>query len=367
MDKKKSKNYNRIKLTLSISDSIINLVFVLVLLFCGFSVKMDHWISGLIGNEYLALFFFLFLLGILSSIITFPVGFCKDYLLEHRYKLSNQTIGQYFLEKAKGMMVVLPILLVMMSIFYFVLKNRPESWWIIFGTVIVFFSVLLSRLAPTLIFPLFYKFSELDNSDLREKIENLCNQTGMNLEGVFRFDMSKNTQKANAAFTGIGKSKRIILGDTLLGTLEDDEILAVLAHELGHFKRKHIWKGMFVGVLLNYLGLFLVDEIYTEYFLNFGPEKHSLAALPLIALLLSIFGMITGPLTNILSRKHEREADAFAAKFMQSPGPLISGLNKLSRQNLGDDDPHPVVEFLFYSHPSTRKRIERLSAFGLID
>ena len=364
MDKKVSKKYNRIKLTLSITESLLSLVFVLVLLFCGFSIKLDVWISGFIGNDYLALFAFLFLLGIVSSIITFPISFYKDYTLEHKYNLSNQTIGKYFWEKIKGLMIGLPILLILMSTFFFVLKNFSENWWFIFGTVIVIFSVILSRLAPTLIFPLFYKFSELDNSELKRKIEELCTQVGMKLEGLFQFDMSKNTKKANAAFTGIGKSKRIILGDTLLSNLSENEILAVLAHELGHFKLKHIWKGMTIGVFLNYLGLFLVDLVYSNSYQNFGIAKHSLAALPLIALLLTLFGIITSPLSSILSRKHEREADDFASDMMKSSEPLKTGLNKLSEQNLGDEDPHPVVEFLFYSHPSTKKRIERLGGLN---
>lgn len=229
------------------------------------------------------------------------------------------------------------------------------------GSVIVLFSVILSRLTPTLIMPLFYKFVPLENEELKEQIGNLCQLSGMKLDGLFKFDMSKNTKKANAAFTGIGKSKRIILGDTLLDSLSDNEILAVLAHELGHFKLKHIWKGMALGVFLNYLGLYLVDLGYSQVFNYFGDTKHSLAALPLIALLLTLFSVITGPISNIYSRKNEREADDYSSEIMKTPEYLISGLNKLNEQNLGDEDPHPIVEFLFYSHPSTKSRIARMS------
>lgn len=364
MEQTTAKRYKRQKLILSISEGVISFIFILVILFSGFSEQLEDFVYHFTVNDYLALFGFIFILGIMSAIITFPIGFYKDYLLEHKYQLSNQNLRQYFWEKTKGLLISLPIILVLVSIFYFVLKNYPGNWWLIMGTVIVVFSVVLSRLAPTLIFPLFYKFSKLENAALKNKIENLCDAVGMKLDGLFQFDMSKNTKKANAAFIGIGKSKRIILGDTLLENLTDDEILAVLAHELGHFKLKHIWKGMAIGIALNYLGLYLVDLVYSNLYHHFGEIKYSLAGLPMIVLLLTLFGLITGPVSNILSRKHERQADDFAVKLVKTSATLKTGLDKLSKQNLGDENPHPAVEFLFYSHPSTKKRIDRLGGLN---
>ena len=361
MSTKKSKKYNNLKLIFSIIEGVLSFVFVAVILFCGLSGKLENEIRQVVSNDYLALFIFVFIFGIISSIISFPISFYKDFLMEHKYGLSNQNLKSYFWEKIKALMIGIPIILVLLSIFYFLLKNYSNNWWLIMGTVIVIFSVILSRLAPTLIFPLFYKFVELDNIELKEKVEKLCSDVGMKLDGLFQFDMSKNTKKGNAAFTGVGKSKRIILGDTLLENLSENEILSVLAHELGHFKLKHIWKGMFVGVFLNYLGLFVVDLIYTKTFHHFGDWKYSLSALPLIILFLTIFSIVTSPISNILSRKHEREADDFASKMMNTSEYLKNGLHKLSEQNLGDEDPHPIVEFLFHSHPSTKRRIERLS------
>lgn len=361
MTDKKSKKYNNLKLSLSIIESVLSfLILLLLVLFKGTKI-LESFVQAYIHNEYLALFVFVMVLGVILSLLLFPISFYREFLLEHKYGLSNQTLKKYFWEKIKGLMVALPILLVLLAIFYFLLKGFPSYWWFIMGTVIVFFSVILSRLAPTLIFPLFYKFVPLENEELKERIEELCTRSGMELEGLFKFDMSKNTKKANAAFTGIGKSKRIILGDTLMESLSEKEILSVLAHELGHFKLKHIWKGMALGILMNYLGLWLVDLGYSQVFQYFGNAKHSLAALPIMALILTIFSVITGPISNIYSRKNEREADDYAAETMKTPEYLISGLNKLNEQNLGDEDPHPMVEFLFHSHPSTKGRVARLN------
>jgi STE24 endopeptidase len=362
MRNEKSKKYNQIKLTLSVIENVLEFFLILIILLAGFSQRLDSVARHLFANDYLSLFFFTLLLGTIASALTFPLSFYREFTLEHRYGLSNQSLGSYFWEKTKGLFIALPLLLILLGIFFFLLKRFPDDWWLIMGTVIVMFSVILSRLAPTLIFPLFYKFEALDNVELKENIEKLCRASGMKLEGLYKFNMSKNTKKANAAFTGIGKSRRIILGDTLLEKLSQQEILAVLAHELGHFRLKHIWKGMALGIFLNYLGLFLVDYVYSETFHHFGASKHALSALPLMALLLTLFYVITGPVSNIYSRKHEREADDYSAKLMNSTAPLKTGLQKLTMQNLGDEAPHPVVEFLFYSHPSTRKRIDRLSA-----
>ncbi|MCK4297058.1 MAG: M48 family metalloprotease, partial [Candidatus Marinimicrobia bacterium] len=189
---------------------------------------------------------------------------------------------------------------------------------------------------------------------------SLCEKVGMKLEGVYQFNLSKSTKKGNAAFTGLGKSRRVILGDTLLNNLKAEEILSVLAHELGHFKLKHIWKSMGLGVITTYLGLFLVSVIYNLTYPSIGEHPWTIAALPLMALILTLYEFITSPMMNAYSRSNERAADDFAVNLMGEPESFISGLNKLSDQNLADRTPNPIVEFLFYSHPSMEKRISRL-------
>ena len=355
------KRYHRYQLILSLSQFIIGVVFILILVLSGFSLKIENVICTWISNDYLVLIVFMAVIGLAESLLMFPLSFISGFVLERRFNLSDQSFGGWIWERFKGILVGGPIAVILLVIFYAVLKRFPAFWWLIMGTVMLFFSIVLARLAPVLIFPLFYKFDKLKNAELSDRVSSLCQMVGMKVEGVYQFNLSKSTKKGNAAFTGIGRSKRVILGDTLLEKLLPDEILAILSHELGHFKLKHIWKSMAIGIVLTYTGLFLVSVIYRSLYQMLGFENPwQIAALPLIALLLTVYQFITGPLQNIYSRSNERAADDFAVGLMGNSALLISGLNKLSDQNLADRTPNPVVEFLFYSHPSVNKRIKRL-------
>jgi STE24 endopeptidase len=357
-----SKKYQRSKLILNITELLIGLGFLIVVIISGFTTILEDWLGQFIQNQYGLLFLFVTFLGIMELLIQFPLTFLSGYYLEHHFQLSNQTLFKWFLEQIKGILVSTPLLLALITILYTFLYYYPRNWWFLMGSVMVLFSIVLARLAPILIFPIFYKFKPLEDEVLAQEVTRLCQQVGLNLSGVFQFNLSKTTRKANAAFTGIGKSRRVILGDNLLNGMNHDEILAVLAHELGHYKLKHIWKGMAVGTLLTYAGLYLVSLVYASVLKQFGFTNPSqIAALPLIGILLTLFQFVITPITNIYSRANEKSADDFAVRMIGSADSFISGLNKLAEQNLADCTPHPLIEFLFYSHPSIAKRIARLS------
>jgi len=356
-----SKKYQRYQLVFSIIEFIIGLGFLIAILSTGLTIQLEEGIRHYIQNNYAVLIVFITLLGIGEAIILFPFTFSSGYLIEHRFELSDQSLSSWFWERTKHILISYPIMLVLIVIFYSLLRRFPNNWWFLMGSILILFSILLARIAPVLLFPLFYKFKPLENESLATDVSKLCSKVGLRLEGVYQFNLSKTTRKANAAFTGIGKSKRVILGDTLLTKLEPGEILAVLAHELGHYKLKHIWKGMAIGILMTYAGLFLVSTAYDSARTLFHfSHTAQIAALPVIGILLTIYQFITAPLTNAYSRSNERAADDFAVDMIGNPESFISGLNKLADQNLSDRTPHPVVEFLFYSHPSIEKRIARL-------
>lgn len=356
-----SKKYQRYQLVFSIIEFIIGLGFLIIILSTGLTIQLEEGIRYYIQNSYAVLIVFVTLLGIGETIILFPLTFTSGYIIEHRFELSDQSLGSWFGERTKRILISYPIMLVLIVIFYSLLRRFPNNWWIMMGSILILFSILLARIAPVLLFPLFYKFKPLEDESLAEDVSSLCQKVGLRLEGVYQFNLSKTTRKANAAFTGIGKSKRVILGDTLLTKLEPGEILAVLAHELGHYKLKHIWKGLAIGILMTYAGLFLVSTAYDSARTLFHfSHTAQIAALPVIGILLTIYQFITAPLTNAYSRSNERTADDFAVDMTGNPESFISGLNKLADQNLSDRTPHPVVEFLFYSHPSIEKRIARL-------
>jgi len=356
---KLAKKYSKINQIISLSETVIFFAITVIFIAGGYSKEVKELAFSFTTNDYAAVLIFFGIFGIIQSVITFPLSFYSDYTLEHKYGLSNQTIPGYFKEKIKGMLIGLLLGIPLLLIFFFIIKNYSESWWLILGAVMFFFSVIIGRLAPTLIMPLFYKFKPLENEEIKQKILSLCEKTGVRIRGIFEFDMSKNTKKANAAFTGIGKSKRIILGDTLLKNFSPEEIETVFAHEMGHYKKRHIMKLMTVSVFMTFAGLYLTSLAYSNSLNTFGFNSVSeIAALPLLFIYLSLFGLITSPISNILSRKFEWEADTFAIETTRDRKAFISAMEKLADQNLADKTPNKIIEFLFHSHPSIDKRIK---------
>jgi STE24 endopeptidase len=271
------------------------------------------------------------------------------------------------LEGIKGLLVSLVIGVPILLTFYFFLVYFGTIWWLPFATLMFFISVVLAQIFPTLIFPIFYKITPIENENLKERIKKLADKARLKVENVYKFNMSKNTKKANAAFTGLGKTKRIILGDTLLDNYSEDEIETVIAHELGHYKKKHIIKNIIIGTASSFLTLYIIAALYQSSLSWFGYESITqISALPLLALWSMLIGIVQSPLGNILSRKFEYEADEYAINETKNPLAFIRTLEKLTDQNLGDKEPHPFVEWFFYSHPSIKNRIGAIERFAKI-
>lgn len=356
-----SKKYNNTKLILSIIETIAGFILIYLFISTGWSVILEDYLRDSISSDYLVFILFVLIIGTAGSIIFFPFSFYSGFILEHKYNLSNQNLFKYFLEKVKGLLVSGVIGIPILLLFFWVLREYGTNWWLPFAVMMFFISVVLSQLFPVLILPLFYKIKPIENESLKSRINNLAQNAGLKVENVYSFDMSKNTKKANAAFTGFGKTKRIILGDTLLDGYTEDEIETVIAHEVGHYKRKHITKNIIIGTLSSFVTLFLIAKLYELSVGWFGFESITqIAALPLLTIWSVIIGLITTPLGNILSRKFEYEADRYAIDVTRKPGSFINTLEKLTEQNLGDKEPHPFVEWFFYSHPSINNRISAI-------
>jgi STE24 endopeptidase len=292
------------------------------------------------------------------------LNYYKDFYLEHKYKLSNQTFGRWIFENFKGLVVSLVIGIPILLGFYFMLNRFGQLWWLPFAFLLFIISVVLARLVPVIVLPLFYKITPLEDEGLKGRITMLAEDAGIKVENVFKFNMSKNTKKANAAFTGLGKSKRILLGDTLLDNYNKDEIETVIAHELGHYKKKHILKNLIIGTVASFGMLYIISILYSVSLQWFGFKSiQEIAALPLLSVWAMLVGLIETPLTNILSRKFEYEADEYAVSATNKPEAFISTLNRLTDQNLADRNPHPFVEWFFYSHPSIENRINAIRKF----
>jgi STE24 endopeptidase len=354
------KKYARQKLVLSITSSVISFGLLVVAVATPVSRNIEGVARSVFENNYLAFLLFVVILGGLINIITLPLSYASGFILEHKYDLSNQTIGGWIGEKLKGLAIAVVVGLPILALFYWLLSTYQSMWWLPVGIAMFLLSIVFSRLAPTIIFPLFYKFVPIENEEIKQRITKICEAGGMNVQGIFRFNMSKNTKKANAAFTGIGKSKRIIIGDTLLDKFTPEEIDAVFAHEVGHFAKKHIWRLMAVNTALTFAGLYFTSVMYAYSLAWFGfnGAVNEIAALPMLAAWLSIYSLVTSPLNNTLSRKYEYEADAYAMQTIKNKEIFASMMHKLAETNLADTAPHPLVEFWFHDHPSIEKRIK---------
>ncbi len=354
----REKAYNTIKLRLSIAGILLNIVIIALLAFSGISPLIAGAVSGVVANDYLVFLGFVAVTGALYSLIDFPFDFYGGYIVEHRFGLSNQTVAAWLIEKIKGAAISVVIGLPVAVVFYVFLKMTGWLWWLWFSVFIFFISVFMARIAPVVIFPIFYKFRPLESDGIRDRIERLLEGQGISISGIYSFNLSKDTKKANAGFTGIGRSKRIILSDTLIERFTPDEIAVVFAHEMGHYRKRHIVKSIVLGSASIFLSFFLCGELY-RYTLGYLGYTHvyDVAAIPVLLFYLTLFSLVTMPLSNALSRRYEREADRYALDATRDRDAFISTMEKLAEMNLADRDPNPVTEFMFYSHPSIKKRI----------
>jgi STE24 endopeptidase len=358
-----AKTYNRIKLTTGIASAILSFLSVALLVMGGYTATLAGVARTVTANEYIGLLVFAFLIGAFQTLLTLPLGFYSGYIIEHRFGLSHQNLRQWAWEKTKGMLVGLPLGTAMLMFLYYCLQTFGSLWWLPVGAGMLLISVALARLAPVIILPLFYKVRHLEEGPIKERIRAMCTAAGVKIDGVFTFNLSKNTKKANAAFTGIGRTKRIILGDTLLVGFPEDEIETVFAHELGHYVHHHILLGMLINVISTMVGLYLTSVLYSASLGWFGfASLTDLAALPLLALWLSLFGLVTSPLGNAVSRYFEREADRYAVETTGKKEAFTSALRRLEATNLVDPEPHVLVEWFFHSHPSIARRIKEVAA-----
>ncbi|MFW5769940.1 MAG: M48 family metallopeptidase [Spirochaetota bacterium] len=354
-----AKEYNRIKVRLNMSDMVLSLVYITILAFSGLSPWLLQKISMYAALPAVQFLLFVFAAGLVYSVVSIPMDFYAGYIIEHRYNLSNQTLTKWLWDKMKGFVVGLAIGVPILLAFFYFIQYTGENWWLYFSTLIFAFSVLLARLAPVVLFPIFYKFSPLENDDIRRPLLDLLDRHNIDFKGIYSFDMSKETKKANAGFTGLGKSKRIILSDTLIENFTPSEITVIFAHELGHYKKRHIIKNILISGVVIFAMFYLCGQVYNYTWTAMGFTSASdIAAIPVLFFYLSIFSLLLMPATNAISRAYEREADRFAIEVTSDTESFITAMDKLAQINLADRNPHPFIEWFMYSHPSIQKRID---------
>jgi STE24 endopeptidase len=361
----KAKEYARIRRRLLAVDLALGAAFVLVWLLSGVSLWLRNQVVALTGQPLLVVALYAAGCGAVYGLLDAPLSYTSGFVLPHRYGLSTQSLRAWLWDQVKGAAIGGVLGLVLLEVMYALLRASPDWWWLWTALVMLFFSVILSNLAPVLIMPLFYKFVPLDDADLVARLTRLSEQAGARVRGVYRFDMSSKTVQANAAVVGLGGTRRIILGDTLLEAFSSDEIETILAHELGHHVHGDLGKGILVGSALTLIGLWLAGQALNWGVAVFGfAGLADVAAMPLLALVLGAFELVTMPLNNGYSRWRESLADRYSLEATRKPGAFASAMTRLANQNLSEADPERWVEVLLYSHPAISRRVAMAKEFG---
>jgi STE24 endopeptidase len=366
-DSPEARRYNRTRRWLGIADFFVAFVFLVALLVTGWSGWLRDLAYRMGGGGYsLSVFMYLLLLLAISKALGIGLDF-YGFRLERQYKLSTQRFRSWAWDEIKGFLVGLVLGTVVVELLYFTIRQWPQDWWVLAWLLFMVLFIVREQLAPVVLFPIFYKFEPLENEDLRRRLVMLSQRAGTRVRGVYRWKLSEKSKKANAALTGLGATRRIILADTLLDNYTPEEIEAVLAHELGHHVHRHILKSILVQAAITLAGFWAANWILhyaIERQLFEFVEISDFANLPLLALVSVVLSFLLMPALNAYSRYNERQADRYALESTASVEPFISAMNKLAEQNLAERTPSKWVEWFFHSHPSISRRLAAAEEWG---
>ncbi len=340
-------NYNKASLLLYIGQRFIEWasIGVIVLIIWKYFTPGSN-ISVLKAAVYFAVFF------ILLYIILLPLQYYRGFVIEHYYGLSSQTIGSWFLDVAKSRALSFVISVSALTIIYSLLIHNPKYWWVITAAVFILFFILSLIISPLVIDPLFYKFEPLKDKELETGIINMVDKAGLKVGQILVADASRRTNTVNAYFTGFGVSKRIVIYDNLLNKYSRKEVLSVIAHEISHWKYRHIFKSIIMGAVSIGVLFFIMKIILVKLQLN-----SNIRAAFIIFIFFTLVSFISLPVQNSISRFYERQADSYSVILTGDPETQVSLFKNLAESNLSEVSPGPVIEFILYSHPSIMERI----------
>jgi STE24 endopeptidase len=365
-DTVEARRYNQIKRWLGFADLATGFAFLAVLLGTGWSSRLRDLAlgPGEHRNYYFAIALYVFSLLAISKVVGFGLEYYA-FRLERRYHLSDQTLRAWLWDETKTLLLSFVLATIVVELVYWTIRFAPQTWWLIAWVIFLALFVLMAQIAPVVLFPIFYKFSPLNNDELKSRLVKLGERAGTPIRGVYEWKLSEKTKKANAALTGLGATRRIILADTLLENYSTDEIEAVLAHELGHHVHRHILKSIGVQALVTFAGFWLASEVlqYAVDNARWFEGLSDFATLPLLILVFSALSVLLMPVLNAYSRFNERQADRYCFQSVRSVDPFVTAMNKLAAQNLAERQPSKWVERLFHSHPSISNRVAAARAW----
>ena len=354
----KARKYSSLKYGLSIFDTAYLVALLFLFQGLGISGVLARIISGLAAKEYLVLPVYLLAVSLAYYLLDFPINFYQSFVLEHNFGLSRQKAGDWLKDQLKAGLIVYIISLVLFGVFYYILRQYPANWWLIVSLAWIFFNLIMAKLFPIIIIPLFFKSKPLSDQGLRQRIMDLAGRMKVKILDVFEIDFSKKTSKANAAFVGWGKTRRVLLADTLKDKYSHDEVEVILAHEFAHYRLKHLFKLILINSLVTLATFYLIFKSSSFFLSFFGLSSlGDIAAFPLLLLYFVAVGVISRPIENYISRRFEINADKMSITSTGLKADFISTMDKLAAQNLADRNPHPLIKFFFFDHPPIDERI----------
>jgi len=355
-----AKQYGRRELYCSLADKALDLVYLAAVALWA-AKPLDAALAelpwlGPNGSLRLLALFAVVTLG--HMVVSFPLSFYAGHVLEHRFGLSRQSLARWLGRYAKRNLLALVFGAALVLGLFWLIWTTANYWWLVAAGAFFVVSVLMGQLAPVLILPLFYKIEKLQAPELAERIRRLAEGTGLSIEGVYRIGLSAETSKANAMLAGLGRTRRVLLADTLLEGFEPDEIEVIFAHEIGHHVHRHIHKLIAAGLIFSVGGFYVCHGVLSVW--AGGQVDYAelpVSTLPAIMLILTVFGLVFEPLQNAISRHFERQSDRYALERTALADAYRSAFHKLSRLNKSDPDPHWLEVALFHSHPPIAERL----------
>lgn len=356
----KATRYHRLQRRASLVASAAVAVLLLILLITGASAAIRAQAERATGSSFvLTVFVYVLVVFVLNELVQVPFAYYQGVVLERRYGLSTETRQHWWQNHLKAAALGLGFSALAALLVMTLVRWSPERWWLTGAFTFAAILVGLAQLSPVLLLPLFYDFVPLNRPELVNRLVALANRAGARVVGVFEWRLSDRTRKANAALAGIGRTRRILLSDTLLAEHSDEEIEVILAHELAHHVHRDIWSAIALETVLIAAGFFVADRALSLFGGGFGLRgKSDVAALPILLLAAGAVSIVFLPLANGLSRAHERRADRYALTMTRNAGAFITAMKRLAAQNLAEEQPSRLVEWLLHSHPSTQSRID---------
>lgn len=365
MNEDRATRYHRLKRRADLLGTFAVLAAFAALLASGAAVRLREVAANLgmsLGGGYeeaVTVMVVAIALVLLAYVIELPSAYFQGFVLEHRYGLSRETRQHWVRDQAKGLALTLIVGAAAASQVYWALRWSPEWWWALSAVIFAAVMVGLVQLAPVVLLPLFYSFKPLERPALVARLQALAARANTHIGGVYEWALGAHTRKANAALAGMGRTRRILLSDTLLADYSDDEIEVVLAHELSHHVHHDLWRGVALQTALLIVSFALTHVALLRLAAPIGLRGiDDPAGLPLLVIVASVCSMLFMPLANAMSRAHERRADRYALDATRQPAAFVSAMRRLGQQNLAEDDPSPLVQWLFYSHPPIRQRLD---------